>query len=177
MVGNWMNGMMGNWVDSMMDRFRDWLAVFIKFGFGKEGIEERISIESVQFWGSITVNSIPCFTSEKMLVKQCSIWTDKSSTMRTMSSVFTNTVGLTSRVYISVHARLEGCLSTQELGVRSLVKARIVHTSVSRDSVLVVMFLVVGLRMVRGGCRSIGGRWGMVWGWCRGISWGWWVVG
>merc|ERR1712025_643772 len=56
-VGNWMDGMMGNRVDSMVDRFRDWLAIFIKFGFGKEGIEERISIESVQFWGSITVNS------------------------------------------------------------------------------------------------------------------------
>lgn len=96
MVGNWMDGMMGNWVNSMMDRFRDWLAIFIKFGFGKEWIEKGIGIKGVQFWGSITVNSIPCFTSEKMLVKQCSIWTDEPCTMRTMSSVFTNTVGLTS---------------------------------------------------------------------------------
>merc|ERR1719232_1624269 len=177
MVGNWMDGVVGNWVDSMVDRFRDWLAIFIKFGFGKEWIEKGIGIEGVQFWGSITVNSIPCFTSEKMLVKQCSIWTDKSSTMRTMSSVFTNTVGLTSRVYISVHARLEGGLSTQELGVRSLVKARIVNTSMSRDSMLVVMFLVVGFRMVGGWLRAIGGGWGMVGCWGRSIGWGRWMVG
>ena len=56
LMGNWMNGMMGNGMDSMMDRFRDWLAIFIKFGFGKERIEKRISIEGVQFWGSITVD-------------------------------------------------------------------------------------------------------------------------
>merc|ERR1719297_168444 len=93
MVGNWMDCMMGNWMDSMMgnwmDWYWDWFAVFIKLGFWKEWIEKRISIESVQFWGSIAVDSIPSFTSEEMLVKQCSIWTDEPSPMRTVSSVFT----------------------------------------------------------------------------------------
>ena len=79
---------------------------------------------------------------------------------------------LTSRVYISVHARLEGCLSTQELGVRSLVKARIVNTSVSRDSVFIVMLFVVGFGMVGCWFRAIGGGWGVVGCWGRSIGWG-----
>lgn len=193
-VGNGVNCLMGQWMDSVMsdwvDWHWDWFAVLVKFGFGKEWIEQRIRIKSVQFGGSIAVNSIPCFTSEKMLVKQCSIWTDKPSTMGTVSSVFTNTVGLTSRVYISIHARLEGSLSTQELGVWSLGQTRIVNTSVSRDAVFIVMFFVVGLRVVGSGFWAI--CWG---GWvvrCLGrnvgrgrgvgrsgfmISWGRWMIG
>jgi len=123
MVGNYrccvdsmmrMSNWSWDWVDrvnsvvgSMVNWLRDRLAILIKMGLGEEWVEERISIESIQFWSSVAVNSVPCLTSEQMLIKESSIGTNKPSTMWTMTAVLTDTVSLTTRVNISIHSWLE----------------------------------------------------------------------
>jgi hypothetical protein len=98
-MGNWWRNrsVVSHWVDSMMGRWR-WqrFAILINWNWlGQEWVEERISVESIELGSFIAVHSVPGLTSEEMLVKESSIGTNESSTMWSMSSILTDTVGLT----------------------------------------------------------------------------------
>jgi len=64
--------------------------------FGQEGVEQGVSVESVERGSLGTVDRVPGLTSEEVLVKQGAVWTNKSGTMWSVSSILTHSVGLTS---------------------------------------------------------------------------------
>merc|ERR1719323_79896 len=98
MMRNWSRDM-NSWVSSVdsvgEDWFRERFTILINLGLGEEWIEERISIECIELGSLVTVDCVPGFTSEEMLIKQSSIGTDESSSVRSMSSILTHTVSLT----------------------------------------------------------------------------------
>merc|ERR1711936_1508282 len=127
-----MDGMMGVGVGNRrrcgvdgMVRYRvyrrgDGLAVLVQDWLGQEGVEERVSIESVQRRGLGTVNRVPGLTSEQVLVEESPIGTDKACTVGSVSPILTDSVGLTAGLRVCVHSWAEGGGGAGELGVRSL---------------------------------------------------------
>lgn len=95
---NWSRDM-NSWVSSVdsvgEDWFRERFTILINLRLGEEWIEKRISIECIELGSLVTVDCVPGFTSEEMLIKQSSIGTDESSSVRSMSSILTHTVSLT----------------------------------------------------------------------------------
>merc|ERR550525_1930809 len=59
----------------------DGLAVLVQDWLGQEGVEERVSIESVQRRSLGTVDRVPGLTSEQVLVEESPIGTDKAGTV------------------------------------------------------------------------------------------------
>jgi len=152
------------------------------------GVLGRVFVQVVQGYCLPAVHLIPVFTGKLVLVKQCSVGTHEPSSSGTVTTVVAHSVHLTSSLWVRVHARLEGGGSTAELCVRSLSITGVVHASLTRDSVVVVLlvvrvfvvrfglmiggsgFVVGGSRFVVGGSgRTVGGR--------LMISWGRWAVG
>jgi len=83
MVSHWVNSMVIHWV-TRGDRF------------GEEGVQEGVSVESIERGSFSTVDRVPGLTSEQVLVKQGSVWTNKSCTVGSVPSILTHSVGLTS---------------------------------------------------------------------------------
>merc|ERR1711962_1997306 len=152
------------------------------------GVLGRVFVQVVQGHCLPAVHLIPVFTGKLVLVKQCSVGTHEPSSSGTVTTVVAHSVHLTSSLWVRVHARLEGGGSTAELCVRSLSITGVVHASLTRDSVVVVL-LVVRVFVVRfglmiGGCRFVVGGSRFVVGGSRRtvggrlmISWGRWAVG
>merc|ERR1719361_3415315 len=157
-----MNSRMDGMVRDRMYRRGDGLAVLVQDWLGQEGVEERVSIESVQRRSLGTVDRVPGLTSEQVLIEESPIGTDKAGTVGSVSPILTDSVGLTAGLRVCVHSWAEGGGGAGELGVRSLRQAGVVLAGVAGHSVLVVVGLVVRLWVVRGWSRVVGGPW-VIW--------------
>jgi len=175
-VGNRRRCGMDGMVRYRVYRRGDGLAVLVQDWLGQEGVEERVSIESVQRRGLGTVNRVPGLTSEQVLVKESPIGTDKAGTVGSVSPILTDSVGLTAGLRVCVHSWAEGGGGAGELGVRSLRQAGVVLAGVAGHSVLVVVGLVVRLWVIRGWSRVVGGL-GVIWSRSRVVRRLWRMVG
>merc|ERR1719384_1821593 len=91
------DGMVRSVMDSVVSHGVGWVdCVTLRDRFGQEGVEEGVSVESVERGSLSTVDRVPGLTSEQVLVKQGSVWTNKSSTVGPVSPILTHAVGLTS---------------------------------------------------------------------------------
>merc|ERR550532_3341447 len=143
-------------------------------GFGKEGVQQRVGVQSVERGSFSTVDRVPCLTSEEVLVKQGSVWTNEAGTVGSVSAILTHSVGLTSGLDVGVHAWTEGGGGAGEGGVGGLGQAGIVLAGVAGHSVLVMVRLVVRFRVV-GWLWLVVGRGWVVVSWLWNISWSWFV--
>jgi len=79
----------------LMDR-RDGLAVFIQLGLGVVRVLQWVGVQGIERDSLAAVNLIPEFTGELILIKECSIRTDKACTLGSVSAIVTHTICLTS---------------------------------------------------------------------------------
>jgi len=204
---NWMNRCcMVNWcsvVSNMMNwsvmriyMNRNRFSILVQFWFRIVRVLVWISIQFIQGNSLATVNLVPKLTSKLVLIKQGTIRADKPCTRGTISSIITHSVCLASRLRISVHSWAKWNGGAAKLCVRGFSKTGIVLARNSRDSMLIVvwvmMFLVIWVmmrlwwmigcwfmvswswRMVR--CRfMVDWSWRMVWLWLM-VSWCWWNI-
>lgn len=92
MVDNMVGSVVGDWVMGVSQR----VPVLIQLGFGIVRIVGWVRIQTVERGGLGTVNLVPIFAGELILVKQCSVGTKEACTVGTVSTVITYSVGLTS---------------------------------------------------------------------------------
>merc|ERR1711953_1317087 len=130
-VGNRRRSGMDGMVRYRVYRRGDGLAVLVQDWLGQEGVEERVSIESVQRRGLGTVDRVPGLTSEQVLVEESPIGTDKAGTVGSVSPILTDSVGLTAGLRVCVHSWAEGGGGAGELGVRSFRQAGVVLAGVA----------------------------------------------
>merc|ERR1719420_1170250 len=205
MVSNSMVGyrMVGNcMVGVRVSNHRRWddVPVLVEDGFGKVGVEQGVCVETVEGDGCTAVHCVPELAPEQVLIEKCSVGADEASSLRSVPSVVTNPIGLTSGLRVSVHAGGEGDAGTAKLSVGRVSMAGVVDAGMTNCTMLIVLWLMVGLWGVVG-CRChhrgmirwrcwfmvgwrrgrirgrlmIGWRWGSIW--CRlMVSWGRWGI-
>jgi len=119
---------------------------------GQVGVLVRVCVQLVQAHSLATVNLVPELAGELVLVEEGAVGADEAGALGTVTAVVAHTVHLTSCLWVSVHAGLEGSVGAAELGVGGLGQTGIVHAGLARHSVLVVVMilLVVGVRVVGG---------------------------
>merc|ERR550539_738531 len=166
------NSMVGGRVSH--DRRWDNVSVLVEDGFGQVGVEQGVCVEAVQGDGRAAVDCVPELAPEQVLVEECPVGADEASSLRSVPSVVAHPIRLTSGFGVGVHAGGEGDGGAAELSVGWVSVAGVVHAGMANCAVLVVLWLVVGLRLVVGSRGVVG---------CRGhhrgvIRWrGWFVVG
>jgi len=71
------------------------ISIFIQLWFRIVRVVSWVSVQTVERWSLTTVNLVPIFTGELILVKQCPVWTEEACSMWTVSTVIAYSVSLT----------------------------------------------------------------------------------
>jgi len=86
------------WVDQVRISMDYWngFPILIQFWFWVVRILFRVSVKRIERHCFAAVNLVPKLTTELVLIKKGSIWTNKASALRSIPPVITDSVGLTS---------------------------------------------------------------------------------
>merc|ERR1712180_506800 len=88
--------MVDNMMRGVMMRVRQRISIFIQLWFGIVRVVGWVRVQTVERWGLTTVNLVPIFTGELILVKQCSVWTEEACSMWSVPTIIAYSVSLTS---------------------------------------------------------------------------------
>jgi len=154
--GRWLIGgrMMRVWVMWVLGRVDKWVLMWV-------------FVQLVQGHSFATVNLIPEFTGKLVLIEQGAVGTNKASAGGTVTTIVTHTVHLTTSLRISIHARLERSTGTAKLGVGSLSITGIVNTSLARNTMLIMVLMMVRILVgsMVGSGLMVSWFWGMIGSW------------
>merc|ERR1711892_570831 len=144
----------------------DWFSIFIQLWFWIVRVLVRVRIQFVQGNSLAAVHLVPKLTSKLVLIKQCTIRTDKSSSRGSIPAIIAHTVCLASCFWVCVHSGSVGNGGTAELGVGGFCVTWVVFAGNTGNSMLIVVWVMVLL---------VVGLWCMVWSWFM-VSWCWRMV-